>query len=205
MAHLNIPKHVAYTKRCLSLMPANFQSVDLNRMSIGFFLINSLDILNSLNTTITRQDRENWIDWIYQCQLPAGGFRGSTATITDPSSVFDTAHIPGTYFALATLLILGDDLKRVRRREILDGLRKTQYEDGSFAPVLLGDGDKFGEIDVRHVYCAIAVRDILSPIAKEEDIDVPATIRYIQSCKVSPATDFTYDRIMMGDMHRVRN
>jgi len=98
--------------------------------------------------------------------------------------VFDTAHIPETYFALATLLILGDDLKRVRRREILEGLRRSQYEDGSFAPVLLGDGEKFGEVDVRHLYCAIAVRDILSPVKKEEDIDVPAVIRYIQRCKV---------------------
>jgi len=196
MAHLNIPKHVAYTKRCLGLMPNHFQGIDLNRMSIGFFLINSLDILNSLNTTTTEQDRLDWIDWIYRCQLPAGGFRGSTATITDPSSVFDTAHIPETYFALATLLILGDDLKGVKRREILDGLKKSQYKDGSFAPVLLGDGKKFGEIDVRHVYCAIAVRYILSSgakgedvVSKEEDIDVPAAIRYIQQCKVSPPMD----------------
>ena len=107
--------------------------------------------------------------------------------------MFDTAHIPETYFALATLLILGDDLKRVRRTEILEGLRKSQYEDGSFAPVLLGDGEKFGEIDVRHVYCAMAVRDILSPVKKEEDIDVPAAIRYIQRCKVISNQKWRFD------------
>lgn len=193
MTHLNVPKHVAYHKRCLGLLPNNFQGIDLNRMSLGFFLINSLDILDSLATTTTEEDRLHWIDWIYKCQVPSGGFRGSTATITDLPSVFDTAHIPETYFALATLLILGDDLKRVRRGEILEGLRKSQYEDGSFAPVLLGDGEKFGEIDVRHVYCAMAVRDILSPVKKEEDIDVPAAIRYIQRCKVSPTGKRWFD------------
>ena len=35
-----------------------------------------------------------------------------------------------TYTALATLLILGDDLSRVNRRAIITTLRKLQLEDG---------------------------------------------------------------------------
>ena len=183
MPHLDIPKHVAYHKRCLRLLPSAFQGTDLNRMSLGFFLLNSLDILNQLDTATSPEDRRHWIDWIYKCQLPNGGFRGSTATKTEEHSVYDTAHLPATYFAISSLLILGDDLRRIHREGALLELKKSQNENGSFAPVLLGD-ERFGEVDVRHVYCAIATRAMLSPIKKEEDIDVPAAIRYIQQCKV---------------------
>jgi geranylgeranyl transferase type-1 subunit beta len=183
MPHLDIPKHVAYHKRCLGLLPSGFQGNDLNRMSLGFFLLNSLDILNQLDTATSPKDRQHWIDWIYKCQLSNGGFRGSTATKTEAHSVYDTAHLPATYFAIASLLILGDDLKRVNRDGALLGLKVSQNENGSFIPVLLGD-ERFGEVDVRHVYCAIATRAMLAPVKMEEDIDVPAAIRYIQQCKV---------------------
>ena len=182
MLDLDIPKHVAYHKRCLGLLPNGFQPTDLNRMSLGFFILNSLDILNQLDAATSPEDRQHWIDWIYKCQHPNGGFRGSTATKTEEHSVYDTAHLPASYFAIALLLILGDDLKRINRDAALLGLKKSQNENGSFAPVLLGE-ERFGEVDVRHVYCAIAVRDMLSPIKAEEDIDVPAAIRYIQQCK----------------------
>ena len=35
-----------------------------------------------------------------------------------------------TYTALATLLILGDDLSRVNKRAVLSGLRGLQLKDG---------------------------------------------------------------------------
>ena len=183
MPHLDIQKHVAYHKRCLGLLPSAFQGNDLNRLCLGFFLLNSLDIFNQLDTATSPQDRQNWIDWIYKCQLPNGGFRGSTATKTEEYSVYDTAHLPATYFAIASLLILGDDLKRINREGALLGLKKSQNKDGSFSPVLLGE-ERFGEVDVRHLYCATAIRAMLSPVEKEEDIDVSAAIRYIQQCKV---------------------
>jgi geranylgeranyl transferase type-1 subunit beta len=194
MTHLNIPQHIAYHKRCLGLLPHQFQGVDLNRVSIAFFLLNALDILNSPSpSTFPEHDRLHWIDWLYKCQLTqGGGFRGSTATISGPPSLFDSGHLPASYFAIATLLILGDDLSRVKRTEILKGLRKSQFADGSFAPVLLGDGEKFGEVDVRHLYCAVAVREMLSPVTKEEDFDVSAAIGYIQRCKVYHLTGYTY-------------
>jgi geranylgeranyl transferase type-1 subunit beta len=173
-------------------------------MSLGFFLVNALDILDQLQST-SPEDRQHWIDWVYKCQTPNGGFRGSTATKTRQASIYDTAHLPATYFALVSLLILGDDLKRVNRQGALEALKRLQNEDGSFAPVLLGD-KRFGEIDVRHVYCAIAVRDILSPIKSEEDINVSAAEQYIQKCKVvSARIHFTYHSLMMADMLNLRN
>ena len=182
MAELNVQKHVKYTKLCLNLLPSPFTSNDSNRLSLGFFLINTLDILDQLQT-ISQRDREGWIDWIYSCQVESGGFRGSTGTKTPEPSIYDTAHLPAAYFAIASLLVLGDDLRRVNRTALLSTLKKLQNEDGSFSPVLI-DETRFGEVDVRHLYCAIAVRHMLSPIAPEEDINVEATINYIRRCKV---------------------
>jgi len=180
---LNAARHISYHKRCLQLLPTAFQSNDLNRMSLAFFTLNALDILNALETTTTPEDRRAWIDWIYSCQLDTGGFRGSPATKSGTYSLYDALTLPSTYFAIALLLILGDDLARVERRGALAALRKAQSEDGSFAPVLLGK-ERVGEVDVRHTYSAAAVRCMLSPIEVDEDFDVAAAIKYVRSCKV---------------------
>jgi len=183
---LNTAKHISYHKRCLQLLPTAFQSNDLNRMSLAFFTLNALDILDAVETTTAREDRQAWIDWIYSCQLDTGGFRGSPATKLGTYSLYDALTLPSTYFAIALLLILGDDLARVQRSGTLAALRKAQNEDGSFSPVLLG-GERDGEVDVRHTYSAAAVRCILSPVEVEEDFDVAAAIKYVRSCRVCPS------------------
>lgn len=182
---LEVQKHIAYHRRCLALLPDAFTGNDLNRLSLGFFSINALDILDQLEANTTPQDRQHWIDWIYSCQVPTGGFRGSTATKSPQASIYDAAHLPATYFAIASLLVLGDDLKRVNRKGALDGLKRLQRSDGSFSPIFIGE-EEFGEVDVRHVFCASAVREMLSP-TPEEDIDVAAAIQYIKQCKVYPS------------------
>jgi len=180
---VDVEKHVKFNTRGLVLLGDWAIGNDLNRMALGFFLLNALDILGQLTTT-SADDRQNWINWIYNCQVQTGGFRGSPATKTGKESIYDTVHLPATYFAIASLLILGDDLKRVNRDGALEMLRNSQNENGSFSPVLLGGVDKFGEVDVRHIYSACAVRELLSPVKPEEDFNVPATIRYIEQCKV---------------------
>jgi geranylgeranyl transferase type-1 subunit beta len=184
MTGIDTRKGIAYNKLCLNLLPGLFKSNDLNRLSLGFFLLNALDILSALEEATSATSREHWISWIYNCQLPSGaGFRGSPATITPLPSIYDTDHLPATYFALAALLILGDDLSRVKRKEILLGLKAHQNLDGSFAPVLV-QGERFGEVDLRHGYCACAIREILGPVSEDEDFDVSAAVRYVNSAKV---------------------
>jgi geranylgeranyl transferase type-1 subunit beta len=186
----------------LTLLPGAFISNDLNRLSLGFFLLNTLDILDSLSCTAPEEQRE-WINWIYSCQTPNGGFRGSTGTKTKESSIFDAGHLPALYFAIASLLILGDDLERLDRPRALETMKRLQNEDGSFSPVLIEE-DKFGEVDVRHLYCAIATRELLSPIKAEEDIDVKAAIRYIQRCKARSTMMYSNSSLMMEVMRRAR-
>lgn len=70
---------------------------------------------------------------------------------------FDCGALTMTYCALATLVILGDDLQRVDRESIIKGMRALQLPDGSFQPSALG-----GESDMRIVYCATAVSRLLN-------------------------------------------
>lgn len=60
-------------------------------------------------------------------------------------SWLDLPSLGLTYTALASLVTLGDDLSKVRRKEILNGLKKLQLEDGSFACEWVD-----GEIDLRY-------------------------------------------------------
>ena len=55
-------------------------------------------------------------------------------------------HVTMTYSALATLLILGDDLSRVDRASVMEGVRRLQQPDGSF----IADVEEERENDMRY-------------------------------------------------------
>lgn len=94
-----------------------------------------------------------------------------------------------TYSSLAALIILGDGLGRVRRKECLRWIKGLQLEDGSFGEALGEGGAVTGGQDMRFCYCATAVRWMLR-VGKEneeddiEDIDVEALLRFITSSQV---------------------
>ncbi|PWW72017.1 terpenoid cyclases/Protein prenyltransferase [Tuber magnatum] len=190
---LQKPKHVKYWLRCLrTCLPTDYTSTDLNRLTLGFFCIAALDLLGSLHSETTEEDRAGWISWIYKNQLPTGGFRGSPAADLgegDSGSEWDPPIVPASYFALVALVSLGDDLGRVKKRELLELLPKVQRKDGSFGEWLGGDGQFIGGSDMRFVYCAVAIRWILrgregkGVVEGIEDIDVEGVIRFIRSAE----------------------
>ena len=85
-------------------------------------------------------------------------------------------HIAMTYTALASLLILGDDLTRIAREPILAAVRQLQQDtDGRFVAHHRG-----GESDCRFLYCACAVAFILAGMRTH--MDVHAMRRYVRQC-----------------------
>lgn len=56
------------------------------------------------------------------------GFRGSPANGCD--HVYDFGHLAMTYSALASLIVLGDDLSRVNRVQLFEGMRELQLPTG---------------------------------------------------------------------------
>ncbi|KAH0565710.1 hypothetical protein GP486_000902 [Trichoglossum hirsutum] len=206
---LHRDRHIKYWLRCLrSPLPTGYTSNDSNRMTLAFFTISALDVLDILHTHTNASERDEWIDWIYRCQLARGGFRGFTgadfgARGSVENEAWDPANLAATFFALATLVVLGDGLERVRRVECLEWLRRLQWKDGSFGE-LLGDGGKIeGTRDMRYCYMAAGVRWILrggvegakaADIAGK-DIDVETLVRFINSsevCRSTPVAGMTY-------------
>ncbi|KAM0722077.1 hypothetical protein Q7P37_003003 [Cladosporium fusiforme] len=134
-------------------------------MYLAYFIVSACDLLDIIRTSTSPSERQEWIDWIYRCQHSKGGFRMWPGTdfgerANAENAKWDPANVPATYFALASLLILGDDLKRVQRMETLRWIHAMQREDGSFGETLV-DGKREGGRDPRLGYCATGVRYIL--------------------------------------------
>lgn len=166
-------------------------------MYLAFLMISALDLLDALTTTCSDDEKRDYVAWIYRCQHPNGGFRMWPGTdfgerATDANAKWDPANVPATYFALAALLVMGDDFRRVRRWQTLQWLRQMQREDGSFGETLV-EGRIEGGRDPRFGYCAAGVRHILRGETlgtltidqhKVLDVDVDAFVRCVRAAEV---------------------
>ncbi|KAK8202926.1 geranylgeranyl transferase-like protein type i beta subunit [Phyllosticta capitalensis] len=188
---LNVPKHLTYWKRCLkTFLPHFYTSNDCNRLTLAFFIISALDLLRVRDDFMTPEERADYVNWLYHNQHPNGGFRGSPATDLGQgrnadNECWDPANVPATFFALSALVILGDDLQRVKRRQCLEWLPKMQRADGSFGETMGEGGHIEGGQDPRFGYCAAGVRWILRGNAEGSvegvrDINVQGLVRCIR-------------------------
>jgi geranylgeranyl transferase type-1 subunit beta len=188
---LNYAKHINYWRRNLkTFLPHHYTGNDSNRMTFAYFILSAADILGDLDTVLSPADRQGYIEWVYHCQLPNGGFRAFPGTYlgnagSQENAVWDPANIPGTFFALSILVLLRDDLSRVKRRETLQWLNKMQRKDGSFGEAL-GEGDVVeGGNDSRFGYMGTGIRWILrgnveGPVDGVPDIDVDSFVKCVQ-------------------------
>lgn len=196
---LDTKRHTKYFLRCLkTYLPHPYTSNDSNRLSLAFFIIAALDILDQLVPNTTSQERAEYIDWVYANQHPEGGFRGFPGSDlgisrNEDNADWDPAHVPGTYFALCLLLILEDDFARFKREECLRWLAKLQREDGSFGETLM-HGVIQGGRDARFGYCAAGIRYILTGTRSGDSkaaFNVDKLVECIQSAEVG-ALEFPF-------------
>ncbi|KAL9042726.1 MAG: hypothetical protein Q9180_000384 [Flavoplaca navasiana] len=187
-SEFNKSTHIRYFLRCLkTFLPTAYTSNDSQRMTLAFFVLCGIDLLGALDTNITADERAAYVDWIYACQHPHGGFRGFTGADLgeerkSDNEYWDPANIAATYFALASLAILGDDLTRVNRVPCLRWLKRLQLSDGTFGEALGRGGEAHGGRDMRFCYCAVIIRWILAGETRdEEDIDVDGLVRFIEA------------------------
>jgi geranylgeranyl transferase type-1 subunit beta len=130
------------------------------------------------------------INWIYSLVviprpggLKCGGIQGSsTLNISNPSpdcglELYKWGHLAITYTGIATLLALGDDLSRMDRKAIVEGVASVQRDDGSFSATIDGC-----EHDMRFVYCAAAICAMLDDWT---GVDKKKMAQYILSSIVS--------------------
>lgn len=82
-----------------------------------------------------------------------------------------------TYTGIAILVTLGDDLSRLNRKAIIDGVAAVQRPDGSFSASVEGN-----EHDMRFVYCASAICHMLNDWGT---VDKKRMAKYILDSTVS--------------------
>ena len=95
------------------------------------FLQNSCTVVlisGVLEDSLSYERRSEIIEWIYSCQATTG-FLGSTFLKSKQSSEISSksVHVAMTYTALATLVILGDDLSRVNKAGLLQVWQNNRY------------------------------------------------------------------------------
>lgn len=178
-SQLATKKHAKYFQRLLRIMPNCSAEFDCSRLAVAFFAISGLDILNCLND-LSEETKLEAINWIYRLQItgagPRSGFQPST-TIPKDAPKYQCGHLAMTYIGLVTLLILGDDLSRVDKKSIIEGMRACQNPDGSFTAIITGC-----ESDMRFLYCACCISIILNDWS---GIDKTKAIDYILKSIVS--------------------
>ncbi|KAL6709681.1 geranylgeranyl transferase type-1 subunit beta [Coniothyrium glycines] len=193
-SRLNHARHIKYWRRNLkTLLPHFYTSNDSNRMLLAFFTVSALDILGDLDAALSPEERQGYIDWVYSCQLSDGGFRPWTGSnygvfSNSENKQWDPPHMPGTFFALLTLVVLGDTLERVKRKEILSWLAKMQRPEGSFGETLGDDGFVHGGNDSRFGFMAAAIRwilrgDLQGPCEGIPDIDVDKFVTCVREAE----------------------
>ncbi|KAL4717168.1 hypothetical protein ACJJTC_017055 [Scirpophaga incertulas] len=161
-------QHVKYFNRFLNILPSSLSSHDTTRVTIAYFSVSGLDVLGAISS-ISQELKSRIIDWIYRLQVtPNGkyadmsscGIQGSSTINMDldgPNSHYKCGHLAMTYTGLCILLTLGDDLSRINRKALIEGVKALQTEEGNFSATLSGC-----ESDMRFVYCAACISYILN-------------------------------------------
>jgi len=182
-------RHAKFFQRTLAVVPSSLSTFDTQRVTIAYFAISGLDLLDRLD--MVEDHKTSMVAWLYKCLISPGssqdttgeevlskcGFRGSPAlklcSSSLPSHPYDHGHIAMTYTALTSLLVLGDDLGKVNRKAVIAGVRALQLPDGSFKAALEG-----GENDMRFLYCAACICSILGDW---DGMNVEAALSYVLS------------------------
>jgi geranylgeranyl transferase type-1 subunit beta len=194
-------RHIRYFASALHSIPAPYAKLDSNRLTLVHFATHALDLLGvwedpELLETLKLKPN-SIIEWIYSLQLDDGGFEGgkyvgpiTTSTssndndnddddgvgaVLENNNNYHQGHIAMTYTALCTLQTLGDDLSRIKRKAILESLKKLQRQDGSFQCIQVPS-----EHDMRFLYCACAISYMLKDWS---GMNVDLAVKYIQSCR----------------------
>lgn len=178
--------HVKSLLSMLEKLPSDYQGQDSHRLTLAYFVVSALDILNALD-----QVDAKWImDWVYHLQvLPSDeaedkhgffyGFQGSSSVhLSKHARVkFNNGgigHLASTYSALALLKIMGDDFTRIDCKRISRTMKNLQQPDGSFTSLHTG-----AETDLRFVFCAA----ICFMLNDWSGMNVDKALSYIMDCQ----------------------
>lgn len=133
------------------------------KMSGVYWGINALYLMSALDNQSNEVKRA--LDFIKQCQADDGGF--SAAPKHD-------SHILHTLSAIQVLVILNKcESEYINIDKCVNYIKTLQQENGCFF------GDKWGEVDTRFSFCALASLKLLNRL---EAINLEKAVQFIMNC-----------------------
>ncbi|VDK38904.1 unnamed protein product [Taenia asiatica] len=165
---LMFEKHIAFLK---ALEKKDDPMLDYMKLSAVYWSLTALDLMKNLDAF----DKANVLKFVKSCQNADGGFA--------PASGHDS-HILSTLSGIQ-ILAMYDEFPSFNRDGAIKYISGLQNPDGSF------NGDKWGEVDSRFSFCALAalsllgviptgVRDFTQPI---EGVDIRMAVEYLVRCQ----------------------
>ncbi|KNA15005.1 hypothetical protein SOVF_102210 [Spinacia oleracea] len=178
-------RHVRFLDMMYELLPSDYESQEINHLTLAYFSLSSLDIIGSLD----RVDKKAIVAWVLSFQVHQKdqdafrngqfyGFLGSRSSQfadVHRNSKCNSSHLASTYSALAILKIIGYDFSLFDSESIVKSMRNLQQPDGSFMPIHIG-----AEADLRFVYCAAAISYLLDDWT---GVDKDKAKEYILNCQ----------------------
>lgn len=163
---LNRAHHIAYLKEGLFTPGIVRDVLDASRSWVIYWILNSLHLLGADQYTDEEVERINAT--ISQFQVEHGGFGGGP---------MQQAHLAGTYAIVNALVVMkrSQSLDIINLKTLRQFLLRMKRPDGSY---YLHDS---GEVDVRGVYCAVAVASICGFLPDEELTQ--NTAKWILACQ----------------------
>jgi geranylgeranyl transferase type-1 subunit beta len=159
-------------------LPASFGRFEAVLLSVVYLGLDALAMSSvSGDPIVPEADRTEFIEWIYSHQIQPpllGGFRAGPCHYV-PHQGLEETNLAMTFSALASLLLLGDDLSRVDVERTLAAIQRLQLPSGAFQQHLHESED-----DVRFSYCASAVTKMLGSTG---GIDIDRAVDYVLSCQ----------------------
>lgn len=154
-------KHVTYiTSYSSKKDDYEYVMTEYLRMSGMYWGIAAMDLLGQLN----RMNKQKIIEFTVSCQHECGGFGASIG------------HDPHLLYTLSAIQILAiyDALDSIDVDKVVEYVTGLQQEDGSFV------GDKWGEVDTRFSFCAVATLSLLKRLDAVPDME--KAVQYVVSC-----------------------
>ncbi|KAL0666295.1 hypothetical protein Bca4012_028999 [Brassica carinata] len=186
-------RHLVYLQMMYELLPHHYQSQEINRLTLAHFIISGLHFLGAtdrVRLSLFSVDKDVVAKWVLSFQaFPSNraslkevefyGFYGSRSSqfpIDENGDLtHNNSHLASTYCALAILKVIGHDLSTIDSESLLLSMKNLQQDDGSFMPTHTG-----GETDLRFVYCAAAICDMLGDWS---GMDKEKAKNYILNCQ----------------------
>ncbi|VDM03515.1 unnamed protein product [Schistocephalus solidus] len=136
------------------------------KLSAIYWCLTALDLMGKLDVI----DKDKVIQFVQSCQKSDGGLA--------PAPGHDS-HMLSTLSGIQ-ILVLYNELEKIDRNKVVDYIAKLQNPDGSF------NGDKWGEVDSRFSFCAIASMSLLGLLRSQ----VPDLSRPVKGVDLEMAANF---------------